>query len=500
MALTSGLSGQPSTALSGSPYWSNYLKKRKASTADASGAPVANGALSSLLPNMAQGVSDNIGGMLSGKAYDPYRATAQESMARAAQNLRVAGAQASAGSIGQGAAVAAKQATEQNVYRGLADMNMGLAEQEQAMKERGVSAAIDLAGKNMAAQAMDDSVAQTALAQQDKSSSDLASYFTVAAPNSTDANGNPTYDWRQDAEATRRIAAAGYDVNSDGAAIDQLYKTASMSTEDRSINALKNSTWYKGLDDTQRAAADANVIPYLSKLSTFGGDVEPVFDEATGQFSIIDKVTGEYIGGALEGKKVYSDPTDKALSSGGASDDTILYLNSADGMALRDQLPADVRSGDATAVAAFESALPELKTLSAATTDEAKAKAFGRMGDDAKKYAVLTGAFTPSTIVDEAGHPTLLPWGEDLWNLARTPGSDLMVSKSAALGSSGEAGAGLFNGKRYTQWTSYPQVGKVFGENGEYYVVTGMSGGNRDQSPWVGYTNILTGEKSWRYV
>jgi hypothetical protein len=112
------------------------------------------GALSGLTTSMtaqqpqgyeqAQGLTE---GMMSGAAYQPYRAQQQESFARAAKNLRAQQGAYNAPQIGQGAAVQAQQGVEQNIVEGLGETNRQMAMDEQAMKERGLSAFGDLQGE-----------------------------------------------------------------------------------------------------------------------------------------------------------------------------------------------------------------------------------------------------------------------------------------------------------------------------------------------------------------
>jgi hypothetical protein len=91
-------------------------------------------------------VGKDLQGMLSGDAYDPSRTQQRETLQRAATNLRAqtGGKVAEGGFLGQGAANKAQQGTEQKIFQGLADTEMGMDVEEQAMKERGLGLATDI--------------------------------------------------------------------------------------------------------------------------------------------------------------------------------------------------------------------------------------------------------------------------------------------------------------------------------------------------------------------
>lgn len=91
-------------------------------------------------------IGKNLQGMLSGESYDPYRTKQRETLGRAAQSLRsqTGATIAGAGQLGQGQAAQAQQATEQNIFSTLADTEIGMDVEEQAMKERGIGLATDI--------------------------------------------------------------------------------------------------------------------------------------------------------------------------------------------------------------------------------------------------------------------------------------------------------------------------------------------------------------------
>lgn len=88
-------------------------------------------------------VGDNLKGMLSGSAYDASKTQNRETFARAATNLRAqtGGQAAEGGMLGQGSANKAQQGAESKIFQGLADTEMAINTETQAMKERGVTAA-----------------------------------------------------------------------------------------------------------------------------------------------------------------------------------------------------------------------------------------------------------------------------------------------------------------------------------------------------------------------
>ena len=91
-------------------------------------------------------VGKNLQGMLIGSAYDPSRTQQRETLQRAATNLRAqtGGKIAEGGFLGQGTANKSQQETEQTIFQGLADTEMGMDVEEQAMKERGLGLATDI--------------------------------------------------------------------------------------------------------------------------------------------------------------------------------------------------------------------------------------------------------------------------------------------------------------------------------------------------------------------
>jgi hypothetical protein len=80
-----------------------------------------------------------IGSQVSGEAYQPYKTAAQQALSRSASNLRASTGSAFAPAIGQGSAVRAQQATEQNIMRNVSDTALGMAQGEQEMKNKGIS-------------------------------------------------------------------------------------------------------------------------------------------------------------------------------------------------------------------------------------------------------------------------------------------------------------------------------------------------------------------------
>lgn len=82
--------------------------------------------------------------MLGEQPLGATRARMQEQLARGAQQLRQTTGARFAPAIGQGAAVAAQQEVEQDIFAGIAETELKLAEQEQAARERGVGLAVRL--------------------------------------------------------------------------------------------------------------------------------------------------------------------------------------------------------------------------------------------------------------------------------------------------------------------------------------------------------------------
>jgi hypothetical protein len=90
-------------------------------------------------------VSGSLKGMLSGSAYAPYEQQSQEKLARAAQNLRTSVGSSYANKMNQGSANKAMNQADQNIFSSISDTNLNLATEKQAMKERGISTALDIA-------------------------------------------------------------------------------------------------------------------------------------------------------------------------------------------------------------------------------------------------------------------------------------------------------------------------------------------------------------------
>lgn len=89
-------------------------------------------------------VTSNIQGMLTGSAFDDTRTQGRETLQRAAQNLRAQSGTANASALGQGKANRVQGQVEQSIFQGLADTELGLGIEEQAMKERGIGLATDI--------------------------------------------------------------------------------------------------------------------------------------------------------------------------------------------------------------------------------------------------------------------------------------------------------------------------------------------------------------------
>jgi hypothetical protein len=91
-------------------------------------------------------IGTNLQGMLTGSAYEPAQTQQRETLQRAARNLRAqtGGKVAEGGFLGQGAANKSQAQTEQSIFQGLADNEMNIATETQAMKERGLGLATDI--------------------------------------------------------------------------------------------------------------------------------------------------------------------------------------------------------------------------------------------------------------------------------------------------------------------------------------------------------------------
>lgn len=137
-------------------------------------------------------VTKNIEGMLTGESYTPYKTQARETFARAAQNLRTTSGQQNAAALGQGTATKAQGGVEQKIFQGLTDAELGIAAEEQAMKERGITqaAAIGEAEQDIQTQRRGQDIGLTqsreAIASQEKlAAMDTASREKIAAMNIT---------------------------------------------------------------------------------------------------------------------------------------------------------------------------------------------------------------------------------------------------------------------------------------------------------------------------
>ncbi|MDD5060671.1 MAG: hypothetical protein PHN44_00100 [Candidatus Marinimicrobia bacterium] len=89
-------------------------------------------------------VNKNLTGMLTGSSYDASRTKQREGLQRAAQNLRAQSGQTNAAALGQGIARKAQGGVERTIFQGLADTEMGMDVEEQAMKERGINQALEI--------------------------------------------------------------------------------------------------------------------------------------------------------------------------------------------------------------------------------------------------------------------------------------------------------------------------------------------------------------------
>jgi hypothetical protein len=87
---------------------------------------------------------ETVGGLLSGEGLEAARAKTSEALARAAKSLRLTAGEQFAPVLGQGAALRAQQEVEQGIFAEVAQTQLGFAELEQKMKERGVGMAIEL--------------------------------------------------------------------------------------------------------------------------------------------------------------------------------------------------------------------------------------------------------------------------------------------------------------------------------------------------------------------
>lgn len=98
--------------------------------------------------HLSSGIADKaentVSRMLSGEAYAPARERLNEALVRAAQQQRAKAGALAAPNLGQGSAIRSQQAVEQQIFSGVAEMQLKMAEAEQAMKERGVTAAMAL--------------------------------------------------------------------------------------------------------------------------------------------------------------------------------------------------------------------------------------------------------------------------------------------------------------------------------------------------------------------
>ena len=90
--------------------------------------------------------TNQIGDMMSGKAYNPFSSAMEESLARAAQQMRAQTAATNAPNVGQGSAVRAQQGTENNIFQNIASTKLQEAQGTQQMQQAGLSAFSGLVG------------------------------------------------------------------------------------------------------------------------------------------------------------------------------------------------------------------------------------------------------------------------------------------------------------------------------------------------------------------
>lgn len=90
-------------------------------------------------------VVSNVNDMLSGDSYDAYKAQANQKLSRAIANLRNSVGTQYGGSVGQGSYNKARQGAEQSIFSQMADNNLQADVEKNAMKERGITAAQNLA-------------------------------------------------------------------------------------------------------------------------------------------------------------------------------------------------------------------------------------------------------------------------------------------------------------------------------------------------------------------
>jgi hypothetical protein len=94
-----------------------------------------------------------IGSQVSGEAYNPYRTEANQALSRAASSLRSSVGGQLAPAVGQGSAVRAQQAVEQNILGNISAAQVGMAQGEQAMKNQGVQNLLNMRGQLQSEQA-----------------------------------------------------------------------------------------------------------------------------------------------------------------------------------------------------------------------------------------------------------------------------------------------------------------------------------------------------------
>jgi hypothetical protein len=324
-------------------------------------------------------------------------------------------------------------------------------------------------------------MAQFQTSQGEKAKSDLAAYFTIAAPNSVDVNGIPVYDWKIDPEASRLMAASGMDMATEAGNVDQIYRTATMTTEQRGNQAMRQSSWYQGLNDSQRAEAESKLIPYMNKLALFGAGYEPTWDETTKQFIIKDTTTGEVISGTQT--PVYNNPEVSTLAGLGAGPDLAGWMDtSSGGKAFLTNAPSTLFATP-DAIAQTQLHLPVIQKIYNETSPAKQLEIFNKASATDREYLLSSGAWQPVSVLGTAGSPVLKPaeiktalsaWGSDL---EAAPISWSNITEKAGYGESGNRRTKLTTAAY--DWAN-SNKGKVVEYNGKLWIVQGP------QSPKTG--------------
>lgn len=204
-------------------------------------------------------VSGGLKGMLTGDSYSPYEQQSQEKLARAAQNLRASVGSSYANKMNQGAANKAMNQADQNIFSSIADTNLNLATEKQAMKERGINTALDVAK-----------------AQESRRLSDIQTGMAAdAAYGYTDAQGNQVRGSNvlqgEQVDITKKQAEAG--IALDQAKLAETARQFNVSTDQ--VNQQFRDTLAK--DYAQLTLAEKQF------LATLGLD-QAKFEESKAQF------------------------------------------------------------------------------------------------------------------------------------------------------------------------------------------------------------------------